>query len=131
MCAAGPGAAGRDPDRPIGGDRHLREHPDASGPAHVHVVVSTRADPDLPLARCGFGVSWSRSGPPTCASPPTKQTRTSMWRLAWISVAASISPWAENVTGVVIPEAGHFIPDEQPDATVDALTAFIDHARVG
>jgi pimeloyl-ACP methyl ester carboxylesterase len=54
-----------------------------------------------------------------------------MWRLAWISLAASISPWAENVTGVVIPEAGHFIPDEQPDATVDALTAFIDHARVG
>jgi pimeloyl-ACP methyl ester carboxylesterase len=46
-------------------------------------------------------------------------------------MAASISPWAENVTGVVIPEAGHFIPDEQPDATVDALTAFIDHARVG
>ncbi|WP_405910083.1 MULTISPECIES: alpha/beta fold hydrolase [unclassified Streptomyces] len=46
-------------------------------------------------------------------------------------MAASISPWAENVTGVVIPEAGHFIPDEQPDATVDALTAFIDQARVG
>jgi pimeloyl-ACP methyl ester carboxylesterase len=46
-------------------------------------------------------------------------------------MAASISPWAENVTGVVIPEAGHFIPDEQPDGTVDALTAFIDRARVG
>jgi pimeloyl-ACP methyl ester carboxylesterase len=46
-------------------------------------------------------------------------------------MAASISPWAENVTGVVIPEAGHFIPDEQPDTTVDALTAFIDHAHVG
>jgi pimeloyl-ACP methyl ester carboxylesterase len=44
-------------------------------------------------------------------------------------MAASISPWAKNVTGAVIPEAGHFIPDEQPDATVDALTAFIDHAR--
>jgi pimeloyl-ACP methyl ester carboxylesterase len=46
-------------------------------------------------------------------------------------MAASLSPWAENVTGVVIPEAGHFIPDEQPAATVDALTAFIDHAPVG
>jgi len=44
-------------------------------------------------------------------------------------MAASLSTWAENVTGVVIPEAGHFIPDEQPDATVDALTAFIDHPR--
>ncbi|MFG3138877.1 alpha/beta fold hydrolase [Streptomyces sp. NPDC048211] len=46
-------------------------------------------------------------------------------------MAASIGPWAENVTGVVIPRAGHFIPDEQPDATVKALTAFIDHERVG
>jgi len=46
-------------------------------------------------------------------------------------MAASLSPWAENVTGSVIPEAGHFIPEEQPDATVDALTAFIDHERSG
>ena len=35
------------------------------------------------------------------------------------------------MTGVVIPDAGHFTPDEQPDATVDALTAFIGQARVG
>ena len=42
-------------------------------------------------------------------------------------MAASISPWAQNVTGVVIQQSGHFIPDEQPDATVDALTAFIGH----
>lgn len=46
-------------------------------------------------------------------------------------MAASISPWADNATGVVIPRAGHFIPDEQPDAVVDALTAFIDHERAG
>ncbi|WP_307543697.1 alpha/beta fold hydrolase [Streptomyces sp. V3I8] len=46
-------------------------------------------------------------------------------------MAASISPWADNVTGVVIPRSGHFIPDEQPAAVVDALTAFIAHERVG
>ncbi|MCX2732775.1 alpha/beta hydrolase [Saccharopolyspora sp. NFXS83] len=44
-------------------------------------------------------------------------------------MAASLSPWADNATGVVIPHAGHFVPDEQPDAVVDALTAFIDHER--
>ncbi|MFD5124492.1 alpha/beta fold hydrolase [Streptomyces sp. NPDC058385] len=44
-------------------------------------------------------------------------------------MAASISPWADNATGVVIPDAGHFIPDEQPAAVVDALTAFIAHVR--
>ncbi|WKE73241.1 alpha/beta fold hydrolase [Streptomyces sp. WP-1] len=46
-------------------------------------------------------------------------------------IAASIGPWAEHTTGVVVPEAGHFIPDEQPGAVVDALTAFIDHERDG
>jgi pimeloyl-ACP methyl ester carboxylesterase len=46
-------------------------------------------------------------------------------------MAASLSPWARTVTGVVIPGAGHFIPDEQPDATVDALTAFIDGRMSG
>ncbi|MBR7832115.1 alpha/beta hydrolase [Actinospica durhamensis] len=40
-------------------------------------------------------------------------------------MAASISPWAENVTGVIVPDAGHFIPDEQPEAVAAALTAFI------
>jgi pimeloyl-ACP methyl ester carboxylesterase len=44
-------------------------------------------------------------------------------------MAASLGPWAQDVTGVVIPEAGHFIPDEQPDATVDALAAFIESRR--
>ncbi|MFG3283248.1 alpha/beta fold hydrolase [Streptomyces sp. NPDC048111] len=46
-------------------------------------------------------------------------------------MAASLKPWANNATGVVIPEAGHFIPDEQPEATVDALTAFIDRHHAG
>jgi pimeloyl-ACP methyl ester carboxylesterase len=46
-------------------------------------------------------------------------------------MAASISPWADDVTGVVIPHSGHFIPDEQPDAVAEALTAFIDRERVG
>lgn len=41
-------------------------------------------------------------------------------------MAASLSPWADNATGVVIPDSGHFIPDEQPDAVVAALTEFIE-----
>lgn len=45
-------------------------------------------------------------------------------------MGASLRPWADNATGIVLPNAGHFIPDEQPDAVVDALTAFIDHERV-
>ncbi|MFE0418281.1 alpha/beta fold hydrolase [Streptomyces tendae] len=40
-------------------------------------------------------------------------------------MAASIRPWADRATGVVVPDAGHFIPDEQPDAVAAALTAFI------
>lgn len=40
-------------------------------------------------------------------------------------MAASISPWAENTTGVVVPDAGHFIPDEQPEAVAAAIAAFV------
>ncbi|SEG49480.1 Pimeloyl-ACP methyl ester carboxylesterase [Actinacidiphila yanglinensis] len=39
-------------------------------------------------------------------------------------MAASLSPWAPHATGVVVPDAGHFIPDEQPAAVTAALTAF-------
>ncbi|MFI6017673.1 alpha/beta fold hydrolase [Streptomyces sp. NPDC051287] len=40
-------------------------------------------------------------------------------------MAASLGPWADDVTGVVVPDAGHFIPDEQPEAVAAALAAFI------
>ncbi|MFE5029613.1 alpha/beta fold hydrolase [Streptomyces sp. NPDC056656] len=40
-------------------------------------------------------------------------------------MAASIRPWADDTTGVVVPDAGHFIPDEQPDAVAAALSGFI------
>lgn len=40
-------------------------------------------------------------------------------------MAASISPWAEDITGVVVPGAGHFIPDEQPKAVATAIADFI------
>ncbi|WP_199256198.1 alpha/beta fold hydrolase [Mycolicibacterium mengxianglii] len=41
-------------------------------------------------------------------------------------MAASIRPWADNVTGIVVPDAGHYIPDEQPDAVVAALSNFVN-----
>lgn len=40
-------------------------------------------------------------------------------------MAAAILPWADNTTGVVVPGAGHFIPDEQPDAVVAAIADFV------
>jgi pimeloyl-ACP methyl ester carboxylesterase len=44
-------------------------------------------------------------------------------------MAASISPWADDTTGVVVPDAGHFIPDEQPEAVAAAITGFITGSR--
>lgn len=41
-------------------------------------------------------------------------------------MAASLRPWAEHVTGVVVADAGHFIPDEQPGAVATALGAFLN-----
>jgi pimeloyl-ACP methyl ester carboxylesterase len=40
-------------------------------------------------------------------------------------MATSLSPWAANATGVVAPGAGHFIPDERPEAVVAATADFI------
>ncbi|WP_329587289.1 alpha/beta hydrolase [Kitasatospora sp. NBC_01250] len=40
-------------------------------------------------------------------------------------MADSLRPWAGHATGIVVPDAGHFIPDEQPDAVAAALTDFI------
>ncbi|MYR58420.1 alpha/beta hydrolase, partial [Streptomyces sp. SID625] len=40
-------------------------------------------------------------------------------------MAASLRPWADHATGIVVPDAGHFIPDEQPAAVAAALAAFI------
>ncbi|MFI0242604.1 alpha/beta fold hydrolase [Streptomyces sp. NPDC016845] len=44
-------------------------------------------------------------------------------------MAASVRPWADHVTGIVVPDAGHFIPDEQPEAVAAALTAFCSPVR--
>ncbi|MFJ6851865.1 alpha/beta fold hydrolase [Streptomyces sp. NPDC091271] len=46
-------------------------------------------------------------------------------------MAASIRPWAPGATGVVVRDAGHFIPDEQPDAVAAALAGFMADHRTG
>ncbi|AZS87474.1 alpha/beta hydrolase [Streptomyces griseoviridis] len=40
-------------------------------------------------------------------------------------MAAALRPWADDTTGIVVPGAGHFIPDEQPEAVAAALADFI------
>jgi pimeloyl-ACP methyl ester carboxylesterase len=37
----------------------------------------------------------------------------------------SLRPYFENVTSVVIPDSGHFVPEEQPEALAKALMAFL------
>ncbi|MER7941863.1 MULTISPECIES: alpha/beta fold hydrolase [unclassified Streptomyces] len=43
-------------------------------------------------------------------------------------MGASLRPWADQATGIVVPDAGHFIPDEQPDAVAAALDDFVTEA---
>ncbi|MDO0929660.1 alpha/beta hydrolase [Streptomyces sp. TG1A-8] len=40
-------------------------------------------------------------------------------------MAASLNPWADRTSGVTVPGAGHFIPDEQPAAVAAAIADFI------
>jgi pimeloyl-ACP methyl ester carboxylesterase len=37
----------------------------------------------------------------------------------------SLRPYFQNVTAVVIPKSGHFVPEEQPEALAKALRAFL------
>src|SRR5580698_3179789 len=37
----------------------------------------------------------------------------------------SLRPYFENVTSVVVPDSGHFVPEEQPEALAKALMAFL------
>jgi pimeloyl-ACP methyl ester carboxylesterase len=41
------------------------------------------------------------------------------------NMGESLEPYFENVTAVVIPESGHFVPEEQPEALARALLAFL------
>jgi pimeloyl-ACP methyl ester carboxylesterase len=44
------------------------------------------------------------------------------------TMGESLKPYFQNVTSVVIPDAGHFVPEEQPEALAKALTAFLGSA---
>ncbi len=41
-------------------------------------------------------------------------------------MATPLRPFADDLSGVTIANSGHFIPEEQPEALVSALTAFFD-----
>jgi LuxR family maltose regulon positive regulatory protein len=62
-------------------DYHLADGPEVAAgmafliehlPPPVHMVISSRVDPDLPLARLRARANWSRCAPPTCASRSMK-----------------------------------------------------------
>ncbi|PZF66979.1 alpha/beta hydrolase [Curtobacterium sp. MCPF17_047] len=40
-------------------------------------------------------------------------------------MAAPVRPYADDARNVVVPDSGHFIPDEQPELLADALREFI------
>ena len=42
------------------------------------------------------------------------------------TMGEALQPRFENVTSVVIPEAGHFVPEEQPEALAKALIPFLE-----
>ena len=41
------------------------------------------------------------------------------------TMGESLEPYFEHVTSIVIPESGHFVPEEQPEALGKALLAFL------
>jgi pimeloyl-ACP methyl ester carboxylesterase len=43
----------------------------------------------------------------------------------------ALRPYFRSVTSAVIPESGHFVPEEQPEALSKALTAFLSSSQDG
>jgi pimeloyl-ACP methyl ester carboxylesterase len=41
------------------------------------------------------------------------------------AMGESLQPYFQNATSLVIPDAGHFVPEEQPEALAKALVAFL------
>jgi hypothetical protein len=85
-------------------DYHLVDGPDIQGgmsfllehlPPQAHLVISAREDPALPLAACGRAASWSRSGPPTCASPSRRRRPTSTTSPGSTWRRATSRPWRD------------------------------------
>ena len=44
------------------------------------------------------------------------------------NMGESLRPYFHDVTSVVIPDSGHFVPEEQPEALAKALKAFLGRA---
>jgi pimeloyl-ACP methyl ester carboxylesterase len=42
------------------------------------------------------------------------------------NMGEALQPYFKNVTSVVIPDAGHFVPEEQPEALANALIPFLE-----
>jgi pimeloyl-ACP methyl ester carboxylesterase len=41
------------------------------------------------------------------------------------AMADSLKPFFENVTSLVVPDSGHFVPEEQPEVLAESLKAFL------
>jgi len=44
------------------------------------------------------------------------------------TMGEALQPYFQNVTSIVIPDAGHFVPEEQPEALAEVLIAFLGTA---
>jgi pimeloyl-ACP methyl ester carboxylesterase len=44
------------------------------------------------------------------------------------TMGEALQPYFQNITSVVIPDAGHFVPEEQPEVLAKALVAFLGAA---
>jgi pimeloyl-ACP methyl ester carboxylesterase len=44
------------------------------------------------------------------------------------TMGEALQPYFQNVTSVVVPDAGHFVPEEQPEVLAKALIPFLGAA---
>ena len=99
----------------------------------IDYYVRLYANPDGLRASFGFYRAWGT----TLAQNEQRKTRPLTMPVLAIggaeswgeAVANGIKPAAEDVQGVVIPGAGHWVAEQAPDQMLDALTAFLASYR--
>jgi pimeloyl-ACP methyl ester carboxylesterase len=50
-------------------------------------------------------------------------------KIAMPTVIYGMKILAQNVTGIIVPNSGHFIPEEQPQFLADQLLKFFGNAK--
>jgi hypothetical protein len=92
---------------------------EGSAASHFELVRGAGSLGDLPLTILAAGK------PPRAADPTAAMT----FQRAWINLLGELAKTSTRGRHIVVPESGHMIPYDAPEAIIDATIEIIDEVR--